>query len=373
MVQSVLSEISKLRLGAPITIDYHNSNRYRLVAQENNGSKTAYCFSTPIYNTNSRKLVRRRFEANGEAFKFTGSNADITAYKGQIVMSNTEGSASIRLPIESMTLCEDHLCSEDWQIYPTFNGIAVHTTKPSVKFTVSIDKPFLGIRHCSKSFAIMQEEFRPFFTLSPLTSSDRYGRTSPTEVHFEQIDERTYKLGICAVEGSGISFEANLYEPKLLQDTTVESAHPDENNAFGGIAFLGKTSALGEQWLYSRLDFSKIPELHSVYVKKVQLHLPVIYSTGNELSAFAPKARFCSFGSTWNNKIAELPKTAKIYKNGAYMTVDLTEVLTNTSEGRLIHTEGLILKPKGRDSGFTAISTGDNYGLPQILEVRYNI
>ena len=45
-MQSVLREIARLRNGTPIIIDYHNSNRYRLVVQENNGSKTAYYFST---------------------------------------------------------------------------------------------------------------------------------------------------------------------------------------------------------------------------------------------------------------------------------------------------------------------------------------
>ena len=40
-MQSVLGEISKLRSGVPIVIDYRNSNRYRLVLQENNGTKTA--------------------------------------------------------------------------------------------------------------------------------------------------------------------------------------------------------------------------------------------------------------------------------------------------------------------------------------------
>ena len=54
-MQSVLEEIKKLRNDSPITIDYNNSNRYRLVVEENDESKTAYYFSTPIYNQKTRK------------------------------------------------------------------------------------------------------------------------------------------------------------------------------------------------------------------------------------------------------------------------------------------------------------------------------
>ena len=49
-MHSVLSEITKFRQGKPIVIDYRNSNRYRLVVSEGNGSKTAYYF-TRLYTT----------------------------------------------------------------------------------------------------------------------------------------------------------------------------------------------------------------------------------------------------------------------------------------------------------------------------------
>lgn len=56
-MNSILGEISTLRKGAPLVIDYKNSNRYRLVAIEPNGTKTAYYFSSPIYNSRTRKSV----------------------------------------------------------------------------------------------------------------------------------------------------------------------------------------------------------------------------------------------------------------------------------------------------------------------------
>ena len=56
-MNSILGEINILRKGAPLVIDHKNSNRYRLVAIEPNGTKTAYYFSSPIYNSRTRKSV----------------------------------------------------------------------------------------------------------------------------------------------------------------------------------------------------------------------------------------------------------------------------------------------------------------------------
>ena len=367
---TAMREIAKLRGGKPFEVDPRNRNRYRLLVKENVGT-TAYCFGTPIYNTDTRKLVVRNFEKVSDAFVFTGSNATVTAFKGQVVLKNNEGSASIWLPLDNMTLCEDHLCADGWEIHPTFNGVLIQVDSPSVRMKIRVDKHFHSIRYCTKSFAIMQEEFRPFLTLSPLVATDGQKQTFPIEVAYEQIDEYTYEVEVRAMEGDAVTFEVNLYEPKLFQDTTVESARPDENNAFGGIAFVGRTGWMGEQWLYARPDFSKIPELYSAYVKKVLLHLPCLGTTGTTLSVFAPVARFCSFGSTWNNKIDQIPKSAVASEKNGYVTMDLTDILTDPVERRMLYTEGLILKPFGTGNGFTAISTGDNYGLPPILEVRY--
>ena len=99
-MQSVLSEILKLRSGAPSVIDYQNCNRYCLAVQENSGTKTAYYFSTPIYNRITRKLVDMKFQSNGETIYMTGSNANITLAHS-FVMKNAEGSFLIELPQKS--------------------------------------------------------------------------------------------------------------------------------------------------------------------------------------------------------------------------------------------------------------------------------
>lgn len=174
MTSTALSEIRTLRGGRSFEIDPCNRNRYRVLLKENTGT-TAYCFSTPIYNLNNRKLVFCRFDKSGDAFLFTGSNATVTAYKGQIVLKNTEGIASIRLFPKDFTLRDGMLCTEGWEIRPTLNGISVRVKRPSVVLKISTDKTFCGVRYNPKSFAVMQEEFRPFLTLSPLLATDNSG------------------------------------------------------------------------------------------------------------------------------------------------------------------------------------------------------
>jgi len=60
-MESVLGEIEKLRKGKLIINDPHNSNRYRVVCMENSGIRTAYYFTTPIYNQKTLKLITQNF------------------------------------------------------------------------------------------------------------------------------------------------------------------------------------------------------------------------------------------------------------------------------------------------------------------------
>ena len=164
--------------------------------------------------------------------------------------------------------------------------------------------------------------------------------------------------------------EANLYEPKLFQDTTVESKNAKVNNVFGGIGFIGSTKEFGDQWLYSRLDFTKISELNDKKILRVVFHLPKLNTAAIELTSSKVAARFCSFGSTWDNKIAEASAFNESQITDNYIDLNLMPVLTD-KQGRLQRGEGFILKAKKKNSGFAVIATGDNYFAPQILEINY--
>ena len=137
-MQSVLREITKLRSGTPIVIDYHNSNRYRLVVQENNGTKTAYCFSAPIYNRKTRKLIDMKFRRNGDAIYTTGSNANITLLHN-LLMETVEGSIAIDLPQKPILLSSQEVQCGICMLSPTTNGVAVRwdvSNTPQNSFTM---------------------------------------------------------------------------------------------------------------------------------------------------------------------------------------------------------------------------------------------
>ena len=374
-MNSILGEISTLRKGSPLVIDYKNSNRYRLVAIEQNGTKTAYYFSSPIYNIRTRKAVDMKFHSKGGVAYTNGSNANITV-GSSIRMENSEGSCVISLSEQISRISETEIMYTNKRLYPTVNGIALRSfcnDEIGCTFSVEISKPFLEVRANDKYFALMSERFRPFVSFSCIGTSDANGNIiAPAKISYQKITDRKYTISVipCSSLGKSVLIEANLYEPKLFQDTTVESKYPKMNNAFGSVGFIGTTKEFGEQWLYSRPDISKMPELMGKKILRAVLHIPKFNKSDVELMASTVSSRFCSFGSNWNNKRSESISLPDPTINDNYIDVDLMPILTDRS-GWLIHNEGFILKSKKKNSGFSVIATGDNYLAPQILEINY--
>lgn len=376
VMQSVLSEISKLRSGAPIVIDYRNSNRYRLVVQENNGTRTAYYFSTPIYNQRTRKLVDMRLQSNGETICTTGSNANIML-SHKLLMENDEGSVLMELPHKPTLISSQEAYCGSYTISPTTNGVVfkcdVGDSMVTV-FAVEAGQPYLNIRANDRYFALMKEAFRPLIVLSCIGSLDASGNViAPAKLEYQKITDKTYRISVSATSSlaRAILLEVNMYENKLFQDTTVESMNPSTNNAFGGVGFIGNSSAYGEQWLYSRLDYSRISEVMDKRVNKIVFHIPKLNQSRVELSAFKVTARFCSFGSNWGNKISDGAQVSDSVTMSGYQSLDITSLLVDQRTKTILSSEGLILKSKIKNSGFSVIATGDSYFAPQILEINY--
>lgn len=374
-MHSVLNEITRLRKGAPVAIDYRNSNRYRLVLSESNGTKTAYYFATPIYNRTSRKMIDLRFYSNGGTIFASGSNANITI-SDNVRMENADGSCIMTLPQKADFISDRELhCGAD-VIYPTSNGIAykgVIKGKGSLTLDIEVDQPFLQVRCNDRCFALMKEKFRPLMVISCIGTLDFSGNViAPARIEYQKLTDKKYRLTFIPTSplGHSILFEANLYENKLFQDTTVESKNTSVNNAFGGIGFLGATKDYGEQWLYTRPDVSKMPELNDKKILRAILHLPRLNSSDIQLNIAKASARFCSFGSTWENKIAESTSLPNPQIAGRYIDLDLTKLITD-KYGRLTVSDGLILKVQKKDFGFSVIATADNYLFPQIFEINY--
>ena len=374
-MNSILGEISKLRKGAPLIIDYKNNNRYIIVASEANGTKTAYYFTSPIYHCRTRKAVDLKFHSKGDVAYAMGSNANITI-SGNIRMENAEGSCIISLPDQISLISESEVLCKNRRIYPTTNGVAINspcTSENSNTFTIEISKPFLEVRANDKYFALMSERFRPFVTISCIGTLDANGNViSPARISYQKISDRKYTISVspCSPLGKSALFEANLYEPKLFQDTTVESKNAKANNAFGSIGFIGTTKEFGEQWLYSRPDFTKMQELNDKKILRAIIHLPKLNTGAVELTTSKVATRFCSFGSTWDNKIAEASTINESQLTDHFIDLNLMPALTD-KQGRLLRGEGFILKSKKKNSGFSVVATGDNYFFPQILEINY--
>ena len=147
-------------------IDESNSNRYRIVAREDENLRTAYCFNVPIYNKSNRTLLTPAFRKSGSAYSFLGSNAQITVGK-EIVMTNEDGTA--RIVCSSGEFCTErrHMNGASIYVQPTLNGILLKipfTRKDVPRFMICVDRPHLAMRANSKALSWMIEEFRPFVT-----------------------------------------------------------------------------------------------------------------------------------------------------------------------------------------------------------------
>ena len=291
-------------------------------------------------------------------------------------MENNEGCCLFSRSARAIKSSEHELLVGHERILPTTNGIAMEYTFQDSRayvFSMEINKPFLEVQANDKCFALMSDTFRPFVTISCIGTLDQNKNIiSPAKLSYQKITDRKYTITItpCSPLGKGLLIEANLYEPKLLQDTTVESKNPYSNNAFGSVGFLGTSQEFGEQWLYTRPDFSVLSDLNDKKIIRAQLHLPKLNYAEVNLVASEVASRFCSFGSTWNNKIAATPLKIQSQHTPHYVNLDITPIISNNFH-RLLRGEGFILKPQNKNSGFSVIATGDSYLFPQILEIHY--
>lgn len=351
-------------------IDQRNSNRYRVIVKESLGH-TAYCFSTPIYNAYTRKLVRTDFEKVKNSYSLIGSNGSISIYQNRCVFETKEGRIIIFLNETPGIQGDKHQPQCSVIIAPTLNGMRFVVNGNRLNLQLKSETKQESVRFHSTCFSVMSEEFKPFLSVATLYAHDGKGSYSPVEMNYQDKGNQTYDISFFHnIKNGSFLFEVNLYEPKLFQDTTVESLHPDMNNAYGAVGFVGKTKQFGEQWFYSRPDFSKIPDLISERIEKVFLHIPILNGSTESVDVFIPEKRFCSFGSTWNKKAMASTKITTSNNQGRYLTIDVTSMFTNRTDHTLIYNEGLILKkPKGKNN-FIAISTGDCYSAPQILEIK---
>lgn len=370
----ILNKMVELRKDRDFLIDTTNSNRHRIVVNEKDGTKTAYYFSTPIYNINSRKLVDLRFTDNSTP-RLIGSNSQIT-FSNNVKMNNANGNCFVALKEKPKRVSDFELHEGQNIILPTTNGFVYKVpVKNASKYPILLktDRGVFTTRSNNKYFALMKDKFTPFVYVSAIGVEDANGFIiAPFTITNNKITDYEYK--VCALRtedvGKYLVFEINMYERKMIQDTTVESAFPNENNAFGSTAFLGTTSEFGEQWLYSRVDYMCINDIAGCRVKNAIAYIPRLSQNAFNIDAYKVSERFCSFGSNWDNKKSESNLVNRSYSTENYIVIDITNSLIHEKSKQVIATNGLILKPTNKND-FISITTGDSCFMPQIIVINY--
>ena len=372
---SVLDELYQLRSGRSICLDAANQNRYTIVVKENDHTKTAYCFSVPVRRAVGM-MTERRFRHQGRTAFYTGSNAAVIL-DDSIRFQNAAGACRAVLPGTIFKRTENAV---DWgtqpgtiQMTPTANGLLLRmpcTAQSVAEFRLTAEQPYHSVRVNGQLFAWMKEEFTPLISASCIgTLNGKHAIIGPCRLRHQKLSDREYRLTLTHRYPSGkdVLVELNMHEAKLFQDTTVESLHPAANNAFGGTAYLGTTTEYGEQWLYSRLEFSLLPELQRRRIFKAVLHLPDLNHTGQLLEASRTASRFCSFGSNWDHKIAVAEPLCQSVNRGGYYHLDLSELVRQFDR----RSGNFVIRAIAADRKAAAVPTADSFHRPQILEINY--
>ena len=265
------------------------------------------------------------------------------------------------------------LKSKDFVIYPTLNGVLVKSFIKTNRLPLTLQSyGSTTVKSNSKYFAFMSGKFEPQFTINAMYAEDDYGGVFfNAELTAKKRADSVYEVeAFSRKDATKVVYEMNLYEPKLIQDTTVESRRPNENNVYGSISFMGKSPECGMQYLYSRVDVSKLGKIKDSEFDAVKLYIPYYMTTGASLRLHTPFKRFCSFGSNWSNKIqsTDIHINSNIQKG--FFVFDLSTHLLD-KRGRLKANEGIVIRPCVADERFSIIATADNYFTPQILQFNY--
>lgn len=376
-MNTFMEAVMRLRNGRPYVSVCQNENPYRILLSEADGSHSAYYFSVPIYRKQTGKLLELRFVCSQDGAVFYGSDVIVVLRAHEILLQNTKGLCRIVLD-QRMTFCsEDEIRYGNLCVYPSTNGLLFrYSCNVGESHTVNVETSLEGATVWSNDrvVALMAEQNRPLWSASCIGVEDSRGQIiCPATFTYQKQSESRYSFSVTTDNPYGryLLYEINFHEPKLCLDTTVESKHPKQNNVFGTVAFLGNSDRYGEQWLYTKFEDDLMPELWYRTISNVRLHLPKHNQSSTELSAFGVEDRFCSLGSNWTNRVraSETVCDAKMQKS--FVSFDVKWAFTAPKSNYFKHFEGLLLKSKRNNSGFSVLSTGDSHAFPVILEVNY--
>ena len=330
----------------------NDNNPYRILRKTNRDLSVYYC-SLPIFIHGH--LLNPLWVKSGDCYIYEGINARICVAGERVIMENENGKAEVSFDGEV-------------ELQPTYNGIVAESSENNVKVFIRADADRC-VRENGSFWALMKSEYQPFFVLSGL-----FGRVKGGLCPLKMKAKREKDEFEVTIEGGTdtekLLFEMNLHVPKLIFDTTVESKNPAKNNVFGSVAFLGRTEEYGEQWLYSRIDSMRMSDLSGYRVESAKLYLPRLDNgVSGKLEAYKLGSVWCSFGISWDTKVAFSEKMKGVKSWGSYEEIEISDIVRDMLRVKEARNPGFVIKSR-EGSNCIAVATGDSYYRPQILKIQ---
>ena len=332
------------RLRGDMRIDKRNRNPYRIVLTGKDYSELVY-FSCPIYSETTKKIIRKEWKKTKEGFIFEGVNAVVQVEKDSIFLKNAAGICKITF-------------SEAVQVEPSMNGIFVESD--NAKIEVKLEFNITGnVVSNSNYFGLIKEGQIPFFVFNGLYGKNK-DKLSPLEIENKKLSNTKYVVRLKGNKDyEKICFDMNLYLPKFIFDTTVSSKKRSE----------GITEECGEEWLYARMDLQKLSDINVAQIILAEYYLPTYNSTQENLKMNILYLPWCSFGATWENKndsARAMRYSQNLYNYKKLEVTDVIKKLLKIDDPRNI---SVLIRQEAK-FGCTAVATGDNYSMPQILRIK---
>ena len=366
------SKTKRLMVGLGLAESEIRSFTKRTVISKNGTQTHTYYSSVPLKGaTDPAKIGDKE-----DLYYYCGTNCIVQLKENKLYLLNSTGYICIEIGccLVNNRKNNDTIQNEVFDVCPTFNGALIRLkgiNTQGIKCLITSNIPYAKTRKNDKYIALMKAPFSPYAVLSVLFAKTNEGKCYPAIMDALETHPGGIKTFFSSPDRiADVYFEINMYESKVMQDTTVESFHPDQNNAFGSTAFIGSTPEFGEQWLYSKVNLSAIKE-NPESIKAVNLLIPVFEGDINSLEGIELSSRFCSFRSNWNNKLLfKKHKAANIkQENKTWISIALTEQIKNEMLIRKNESSGIILRQKGNFTFPVLLSTGDCFAFPQILEI----
>ena len=344
-----------------IDVEDRFRNPYRILT-EKNGEKNAYIFSLPIKSYEDNEIVHCGFRENTNEYSIRGVNAEITRHGKKITLENYMDRAEIIL-------------GKDCDVRPSTNGVLI-SGKGVIDVRLKTEYPY-PIRENGISFSLMAEKHLPFLSVLPFFGSGKNGELIHGKISATALKDRSYDIRIFTDEEcENITAEIQLYLPKLIFDTTVESRFPKRNNVYGSCALLSEenknrdgikeVSRLdpGTERIIFRINCTDNAFKGLGNIKKADLYIPKFSKETSEIRGYKITESWCTFNTDWSS-LPEVTEEYCTFKDiGNYITADITELITGSNKFGLMLTNT-------ENAASVAISTADSYEYPSIIKIKY--